>query len=50
VEVRDSALVEKAVLTASGAKGVITPGKDSVQVIIGLSVPAVAEAVSDTLA
>ena len=50
VEVNDSSIVKKAALTAAGAKGVIMPGKNSVQVIIGLSVPAVAEAVRDILA
>ena len=44
LELRDVSAVDERILKAAGAKGVIKPGKNSVQVIIGLKVQAVADA------
>lgn len=44
VQVRDNDIVNEEVLRGAGAKGVIRPGKDIVQVVIGLKVQAVADA------
>ena len=44
LEVKDASLVQDAVLLSAGARGVIRPGKNSVQVVIGLKVQEVAEA------
>ncbi len=44
VEVKDTGLVRDAVLKQAGARGVMKPGKNSVQVIIGTKVQQVAEA------
>ena len=44
LELRDVSRVDERTLKAAGAKGVIKPGKNSVQVIIGLKVQAVADA------
>ena len=44
LELRDVSVVDERILKSAGAKGVIKPGKNSVQVIIGLKVQAVADA------
>ena len=43
LEVRDVDAIDKDLLMASGAKGVMKPGGNSVQVVIGLQVQQVAE-------
>lgn len=43
-ELKDPGLLDEKALKAAGAKGVIRPGRDSAQVIIGLKVQAVADA------
>ena len=49
VEVKDPGMVNDALLRASGAKGVMHPGKNSVQVVIGMKVQGVADAVRERL-
>ena len=43
LEVRDVNAIDRELLLASGAKGVMKPGGNSVQVVIGLQVQQVAE-------
>ena len=45
LELKDSSLVDEKVLKAAGARGVMKPGRNSVQVIIGMKVQAVADAI-----
>ena len=49
VELKDVGLVNEAELKQAGAKGVMKPGKNSVQVVIGLKVQAVADAIRELL-
>ena len=49
VELKDTGLVNEKVLKAAGAKGVITLGKSNVQVVIGLKVQSVADALREKL-
>ena len=49
LEVKDNEAVQDAGLMAAGAKGVIRPGKNSVQVVIGLKVQSVADALRDMI-
>ena len=49
VEVKDADKVRDAVLTGAGARGVIRPGKTSVQVVIGMKVQQVADALRKIL-
>ena len=49
VEVKDMAPVNDAMLKKAGARGVMRPGKNSVQVIIGTKVQQVAEALRPLL-
>ena len=44
VEVKDSGAVDDKVIKKAGGKAVIRPGKNSVQVVIGLKVQSVADA------
>ncbi len=46
---KDLSLLDEQTLKAAGAKGVIKPGKNCVQVIIGLKVQAVADALHERL-
>ncbi len=46
---KDPGLADEKALKAAGAKGVIRPGKNCVQVIIGLKVQAAADALHDRL-
>ena len=43
LEIKDMSLVDDAALRAAGAKGVVRPGKNSLQVVIGTSVQFVAD-------
>jgi PTS system N-acetylglucosamine-specific IIC component len=47
IEVKDEKAVRKEVLIKAGAKGVIRPGKNSVQVVIGPKVQSVASALRE---
>ena len=49
MELKDAGLMNEQLLKRAGAKGVIKLGKNSVQVIIGLKVQAVADAVRSRL-
>ena len=49
MELKDPGLMNEQLLKRAGAKGVIKLGKNSVQVIIGLKVQAVADAVRNCL-
>ena len=49
VEVKDPSIVNDDILRGAGAKGVIRPGKTSIQVVIGLKVQGVADAVRQKL-
>ena len=49
MELKDAGLMNEQLLKRAGAKGVIKLGKNSVQVIIGLKVQAVADAVRNRL-
>ncbi len=49
LEVRDAQLVQDGILKKAGARGVIRPGKNSVQVIIGTKVQHVADALKPLL-
>ena len=49
VELKDRNLLNESALKAAGAKGVVKLGKTSVQVIIGLKVQAVADALKNLL-
>ena len=49
LELQDVSALDEAGLKAAGARGVLKPGKNSVQVIIGLKVQGVADALKDKL-
>ena len=49
LELEDPSLLDEPALKAAGAKGVLKPGKNSVQVVIGLKVQAVADALREEL-